>query len=184
MKRRALLLVTAALTALLLSAGVTASYLADRTERLHNTFTPAEVTCQVTEQVENNEKAAIQVQNTGNIPAYLRLRLLSYRVNEDGQRIGGPADIPAFRLGEGWLLAGDGCWYYESPVEPMALTGNLLAEALPLRAYTDADGGRQVIEVVAEAVQATPEEAVEQAWSAVTVENGLLTAAREGGNGA
>ena len=69
-------------------------------------------------------------------------------------------------------------------MEPGALTGNLLAGALPLRAYTDADGGRQVIEVVAEAVQAVPEQAAEQAWPAVTVVNGLLTAAQEGGSGA
>ncbi len=184
MKRRALLLVMAALAALLVSAGGTAAYLADRTERLHNTFTPAEVTCQVTEQVRDNEKTEIRVQNTGNIPAYLRLRLLSYRVNEDGQRIGGTASIPAFLPGEGWLAGEDGCWYYKSPVEPGALTGNLLAGALPLRAYTDADGGRQVIEVVAEAVQAAPEQAAEQAWPAVTVVNGLLTAAQEGGSGA
>ena len=32
--------------------------------------------------------------------------------------------------------------------------------------YTDADGGKQVIEVMAEAIQSVPEDAVKAAWGA------------------
>ena len=40
--------------------------------------------------------------------------------------------------------------------------------------YTDSDGGRQVIEVIAEAIQSVPADAVEQAWNG-TVTDGSIS---------
>ena len=41
--------------------------------------------------------------------------------------------------------------------------------------YDDADGGKQVIEVMAEAIQSEPAEAVGEAWG-VTISSGSVTA--------
>lgn len=173
MKHKGKLALAVAL-ALALCVGATAAWLTDMSRRQSNTFLPAEVTCRVEENFSGREKTSIVLRNTGNISAFLRLRLVTYRVNEQGDRIGGTAEIPSFSLGEGWLAAADGCYYYERPVAAGGLTGNLLAQSLPLTAYADADGGVQVIEVVAEAIQSVPAEAVNRAWPAVVWSGGTL----------
>lgn len=167
-------LVLAAVLALALCAGATAAWMTAASRQTQNTFLPAEVTCQVEEAFSGREKTSVTVRNTGNISAFLRLRLVTYRVNEKGERIGGTAEIPPLSPGEGWLAGADGCYYYVRPVAPNELTGNLLARALPLTAYADADGGVQVIEVVAEAIQSVPAEAVSRAWPAVAWADGAL----------
>ena len=43
------------------------------------------------------------------------------------------------------------------------------------RSYNDADGGRQVIEVMAEAIQSKPVEAVKQAWNVDISKSGEIT---------
>ncbi len=169
---------------LLLTVGATGAWLIDRSARQANTFLPAHVTCQVEESFSGREKTSIALRNTGNVDAFLRLRLVSYRINAQGQRIGGAAPIPALSLGGDWLAGSDGCYYYVHPVSPGGLTGNLLSQALSLTAYDDADGGVQVIEVVAEAIQALPAEAVQGAWPAVTCSGGQLTANPGKGEGA
>lgn len=165
------------------AVGGTLAYLFTQTDPIENEFTPAKVSCVVDEDfdAESGLKNNVNVTNTGDIPAYLRVKLVTYRVNDAGQRIGGLATIPSFVLGAGWKHIGD-YFYYGSPVEPglqpsVALIG---ASGITLEsAYADADGGRQVIEVMAEAIQAdgldtsgnTP---TQLAWG-VTIADGDVT---------
>lgn len=161
--------------------GGTVAYLFTGTTAVTNTFTPAHVTNVVTEDFNGTVKKNVNVNNTSDIPVYIRVKLVTYRVNDQEQQIGGKAEIPTFTPGEGWIEK-DGFYYYvnpvaagESPVSP------LIGEAgITLQMYTDADGGKQVIEVMSEAIQAdgttsdgTP--AVTEAWG-VTVTDGKITA--------
>ena len=51
-----------------------------------------------------------------------------------------------------------------------------LIRSIPLQeSYSDVDGGRQVIEVMAEAIQSKPAQAVGEAWK-VTISEGSVTA--------
>ena len=52
---------------------------------------------------------------------------------------------------------------------------NLIDTITLSSSYIDADGGKQVIEVMAEAIQSSPTEAVGTAWG-VTISEGSVTA--------
>ncbi len=152
-KKRSALIVLSALLLLTAAIGGTLAYLATQTKPVVNTFTPSEVTCEVTETFDGTEKKNVNVTNTGNIDAYLRVRLVTYRVNSEGDRIGGTAQIPSFTIGTGWVQNGD-YYYYIHPVAPGKQPAKPLAASMTLVNYNDVDGGKQVVEVTAEAIQA------------------------------
>lgn len=166
--KRSLVLVVSVLALVLAVAGGTLAWLSANTTPVTNTFTPATVSCEVEETFKNNVKSNVNVNNTSNIDAYLRVKLVTYRVNEDGQHIGGTAAIPGFTPGDGWVEH-DGFYYYTKPVAPNTVPENPLigTPGITLSEYTDVDGGKQVIEVMAEAIQSQPDDAVRQAWGIV-----------------
>lgn len=146
--------------------GGTIAYLTTKTDGTVNTFTPSKVSCEVTEKFDGSTgvKSDVNVTNTGNIHAYIRVKLVSYRVNNGGDHIGGTAEIPDFTPGAGWVENGD-YYYYTKPVAPGKQPETPLISSITLTgSYDDADGGKQVIEVMAEAIQSVPEAAVRDAW--------------------
>ena len=178
-------IVLAIAVVLLLSATVTGTlmYLVSKTTAVTNTFEPAEVTCEVQEDFNGTVKKDVTVKNTSNIDAYLRVKLVTYRVNADGERIGGTAEIPNFTPGKGWFEK-DGFYYYNEPVVPGAEPAkNLIGDSgITLMEYTDADGGRQVIEVIAEAIQSVPTSVVKEYWNVTVDANGVISAPSGSGN--
>ena len=181
--RKVIVLAIAAV--LLLSATVTGTlmYLVSKTTAVTNTFEPATVTCEVQENFEGKVKKDVTVKNTSNIDAYLRVKLVTYRVNADGERIGGTAAIPGFTPGEGWFEK-DGFYYYKNPVaQNKTPAANLIGnDGITLVKYTDADGGRQVIEVIAEAIQSVPTSVVKEYWNVTVDANGVISAPSGSGN--
>lgn len=170
--KRAGALTIALVLVLALAVGGTLAYLFTRTGDVQNTFTPSHVTCEVTEEFDGTTKSNVNVTNTGDIDAYLRVKLVTYRVNEKGDRIGGTAEIPNFTPGAGWVQYGD-YYYYTKPVAPNAQPNTALIDSIKLMDYNDADGGRQVIEVMAEAIQSVPAKAVGEAWGVTITETGV-----------
>lgn len=149
--------------------GGTLAYLSADTEPIPNTFNPSFVDCEVTEDFDGTVKSNVNVVNTGDTDAYIRVKLVAYRVNDEGQHIGGEAEIPAFTPGEGWVKNG-GYYYYTRPVASGESPAAALISSITLSgSYTDADGGKQVIEVMAEVIQsrgvaADGTKAVVKAW--------------------
>lgn len=149
---------------LTMMVGGTLAYLTIHTDPVVNQFTPSHVSCTVKEDFDGTTKRNVNVTNTSDIPAYIRVKLVSYRVNDQGQHIGGTADLPAFTLGTGWVKNGE-YYYYTQPVAAgVSPTANLTDSMTLTGPYTDADGGKQVIEVMAEAIQSVPTSAVVSAW--------------------
>lgn len=149
---------------LTLAVGGTIAFLSTKTDPVVNTFNPSQVTCSVVEDFDGKTKTNVNVENTGDIPAFIRVKLVAYRTNDQGQHIGGVSDVPAFTLGKDWAKCGD-YYYYTCPVAPGATPADTLAERIELTEnYTDVDGGHQSIDVIAEAIQAGPEAAVKAAW--------------------
>ncbi len=173
-KNRAVIFLLSLLLVLTVSVGGTVAYLFTQTDPVENVFKPAHVNCEVTENFYGTTKENINVKNTGDTDAYIRVNLVTYRVNDAGQRIGGTATIPAFALGTGWVLYG-GYYYYTLPVAAGESPAANLASSITLQAYNDADGGWQAIDVMAEAIQSNPVEAVGTAWG-VTISNGAVSA--------
>lgn len=144
--------------------GGTLAYLTMKTDPIQNVFTPSQVSCFVEEDFDGTTKSNVNVRNDSDINAYIRVKLVTYRVNEDNQHIGGTADLPTFDLGAGWVKHTDGYYYYTQPVAPGAYPSTNLTNSITLTSYNDADGGKQVIEVMAEAIQSVPTSAVVSAW--------------------
>lgn len=168
-------MVIATVMLLALAIGGTVAWITSSTGPITNTFTPSHVSCEVTETFENNVKSNVNVKNTSDIPAFIRVKLVTYRVNEAGDHIGGTATIPSFTLGNGWVQNGE-YYYYTKPVAPGASPETALtASDITLQQYNDVDGGKQVIEVMAEAIQSMPERAVGEAWG-VTISEGSVSA--------
>lgn len=173
-------LVTAAVAAALLLAlaiGGTVAWLSTSDKPITNTFNPSYVACKVEENFDHEKgvKSKVNVKNTGDIDAFIRVKLVTYRTNDQGQHIGGIATLPQFALGENWVEH-EGYYYYTLPVAPQAQpTAALAAEIKLTGSYEDADGGHQAIDVMAEAIQSVPAEAVGQAWG-VKIEQNSVTA--------
>lgn len=156
--------------------GGTIAWLSTKTTSVTNTFTPAKVTCKVEENFDENTgvKTKVNVTNTGNIAVYIRVKLVTYRTNDTGQHIGGTAKLPEFTRGKNWVEK-DGYYYYTLPVAPGQQPDTNLAEKMTLTAsYKDADGGKQALDVMAEAIQSEPEKAVADAWG-VKIAQGSVT---------
>ena len=149
-------MVIATVLLLALAIGGTLAWLSTKGDPIQNTFLPTKVTCKVTESFNGSRgvKSNVNVKNTGTIDAFIRVKLVTYRTNDQRQHIGGTASLPTFTLGENWVLH-DGYYYYTLPVAPRERPKTNLTDSMTLiGSYTDADGGKQVIEVMAEAIQA------------------------------
>ena len=149
--------------------GGTVAWLSTKSAPITNTFLPSHVSCSVTEEFNGTTKSNVNVINTGDIDAYIRVKLVTYRVNDKEQHIGGTAEIPDFKPGAGWVKNGD-YYYYTKPVAPDEQPADALISSITLTdPYDDADGGKPVIEVMAEAIQANGvadngTKAVKEAW--------------------
>lgn len=162
---------------LALTIGGTVAWLTSKTNDITNTFTPSKVTCRVDEEFNKTtgEKSNVNVTNTGDTDAFIRVKLVTYRTNAEGQHIGGVAEVPAFIPGGGWVKYGD-YYYYTKPVAPNAQPEKALIDNIQLTSgYTDADGGYQAMDVMAEAIQSQPAQAVGKAWG-VSISQGSVTA--------
>lgn len=158
---------------LTMMVGGTLAYLTIQTSPVVNQFTPSHVSCTVKEDFDGKTKSNVNVRNDSDINAYIRVKLVTYRVNDQGQHIGGTATIPTFTPGSGWVEHG-GYYYYTQPVAPGASpAANLIGSIELTESYTDADGGKQVIEVMAEAIQSVPATAVQNSWG-VTITPGKV----------
>ena len=137
--------------------GGTVAWLSTKSAPITNTFLPSHVSCSVTEEFNGTTKSNVNVINTGDIDAFIRVKLVTYRVNDEEQHIGGTAEIHDFKPGAGWVKNGD-YYYYTKPVAPDEQPETSLIDSITLTGSyddaDDADGGKQVIEVMAEAIQA------------------------------
>lgn len=149
---------------LTLCGGVVA-YMFQMAESKERELIPAEVSCEVVETFDGESKSSIQVKNTGNIPVYIRLRLVSYWTEADdtssGQIVSESSEFPEVKLGQDWMEGENHTYYYKKPVSPDTLTENMLKEPIVLQ---DKDGYQQVLEVFAEAIQSEPADAVGESW--------------------
>lgn len=185
-RRSAAVIAVAAAVAL---ASVAVAFMLRRAEVKSN-FTPAVVTCAVREKVNGVEytaaqspvagsvKSDITAKNTGDTTVFLRLRLSVCWVDGTGKVTGTPSALPQITLRQNWLDGGDGLYYYALPVKPGESTA-VLCEPMRMETSVSPTGAAvyQQITVLAEAVQALPEKAAQEAWG-VTVKNERITAVK------
>lgn len=157
------------------AVGVTFAYMFKKSDSVDNSFVAAKVTCEVNEDYDSDTgvKKSVTVKNTGEIAAYVRVKLVSYwkdAPGSGGNIVGKPSTVPAFTLATGWTQAGSDTYVYTNPVAAGASSPNLIDGTLTLGTseWIDEDGGTitvyQVVDVFAEAIQSEPVSAVNEAW--------------------
>lgn len=186
-KRIKHLLIAGAALSIAAAVGLTLAFMFKKAEKT-NRFIPAEISCAVREKTDGSEvtgiaavgseKSDIRVENTGNVKEFIRLKLVSYYVDANGDIVGTvSSQYPTLSLKNGWIAGANHTYYFPYSVEPGEAT-EILCEPFILGQMQLENGTTvyQVIEVIAEAVQAEPVSAVREAWG-VTVTNNTITAA-------
>lgn len=192
------IIIASVMLLLLMTVGTTLAYIFTETDPVENTFKPSKVSCAV---VENggtpvtgsvtdtgDVKKNVQIKNTGDTDAYIRVAVLVNWASADGSSVwatkpeeGDNSDYNIeYNFDDSWVKGGDGYWYYTKSVPPTDgsnLTDILIESATQNKEGPKGTDGTQYylsIEIVASAIQSTPETVVVEHWG-VTVNNGVIT---------
>ena len=144
--------------------GGTVAYLVTKTDPVVNTFTPGEVSCKIDETFDGTTKSNVYVTNTGNTNAYIRAAIIVTWKDAAGNIA---ATVPAkgtdytLELNETDWVEHDGYYYYKGSVAPNAQTEKLIKTCTDLRSNGDYT---LCVEILADAIQSSPDSAVTQAW--------------------
>lgn len=161
-KKHLIMLICIVLALALTGIGVLA-YMFRETEERDDTLEAGKASCELTELFENNKKSEISVKNTGNINVYVRVRLVPYWVDSDGQRVYKSANVPSFDYDEDKWLADEenDTYYYRVPLSPSTFTPSLTQTDIVL---STEDGYYLAVDAFAEAIQAEPSTAAVESW--------------------
>lgn len=165
--RRGLVLAAALALTLIFSAGGTLAWLAASTEETVNTFSPAQMEIQVKEEFDGETKEHVKVVNNSETAVYIRVALVPTWVTDDAKhepvaQSASLSDLNFVNLpASGWKQDGD-YYYYTLPVPAGSTTPELFTSATV--AVTPPEGCTMDLQVLAQAIQAAPRDAVIAAW--------------------
>ena len=182
--RKALFALVSVLVLIFAAVGVTVAYLQTQTDPLENEFTPAKVSCEVAETFDGNVKSDVSIRNTGDTDAFIRVSVVANWVKTDSknnvtsvyaqQPVAG-TDYTltlADNFNANWLKDSNGFYYYKNAVKLNEATDTLIKECTLIG---EAPAGYTLaVEIVASAIQASPETVAEEHWK-VAVENNAIT---------
>lgn len=166
--RRGLVLAAALALTLIFSAGGTLAWLAASTEETVNTFSPAQMEIQVKEEFDGKTKQNVKVQNNSETAVYIRVALVPTWVDETTHEpVAQSASLDDLTFTtqlpqSGWKKNGS-YYYYTLPVPAGSETPVLFSSAVVKDGAAPA-GCTMDLQVLAQAVQATPKDAVTAAW--------------------
>lgn len=161
-----------AFSASLVICGTVFAYMFKMTDDENNIFTAAEVSCEINEAFGGEKKESIKALNTGNIDAYIRVKLVSYWVDSKGDTVAKASVMPTVTVADGWIEGTYNTYYCKYAVAPTASTPELLSAPLVLQ--TDENGYLQVVEIFAEAIQSKPQNAVTESWNVTVAPDGSI----------
>ena len=173
-KKRNLIIILSIL--LLITVSTTIAFLSKKAT-IDNSFILGTVSTQVDETFENNVKEDVSIKNTGNVDSYIRAFILISYKDEDGVIL---TDTPILNTdysmtisnSTNWIYSNtDGFYYYKLPVEPNNNTDILIDECRELQSH---NGKILNVDIITESIQATPADAVEEAWG-VSITNNVLS---------
>ena len=159
------LLLIAVVALLVAAVGGTVAYLVTNTLPVVNTFTPATVDTEVTDNISGNTKRDVQIKNSSNIPVYMRVAVVAnwYKA---GEVVAPWNNYVGLGVTSDWTLR-DGYYYYNGTVAAGA-------EVKLFDSYTATggpDGAHLEMDIISQVIQAEPTRAVEGAWGFVPGSN-------------
>ena len=185
-KYKFLALIICFILTVMVAIGGTLAYLFTDTEPVVNTFTPVEVDIEIVEKLEENIKRDVQVANTGSTDVYIRAKVVVTWQNDEGNVYSTAPDLDndysiSFNEND-WILAEDGFRYCKVDVASNELSPILITEAKPLKVCENVNYTLH-IEILSQAIQSTPDEAVDVWDSLVKKGDGTIRVNVEGNNG-
>lgn len=174
-KNKYALLLACLLLAVAVTVVGTIAYIFTSSDPVVNTFTPVGVDNEIHENLEENVKSNVQVKNTGTTDAYIRAKVVVTWQNAEGEVY---PEMPVSNLDNSskydysiaynitdWaeIPTEDGYWYYKYAVAPNGFTTSLINSATPA-GTAPADEYTLHIEILSQAVQSEPADAVKAAW--------------------
>lgn len=162
--KRSGILLAAVIVLLAGAVGGTWAFLVAQSEPVQNKFTYAHVSCTIKEKFDGTTKSDVQIQNTGDIPAYIRARIVVTWKDTSGNVSAVPVKVSDYTMdmGTGWTKGTDGYWYYNTAVDATKFTPVLITECKKTgTAPKDYDLS---VEILADAIQSEPANAVKEAW--------------------
>lgn len=170
--KKAVLLFVLSVALVVTSVNVTVAVLLTKTEPIENTFTPPVLHVSL--------EGIDDIKNTGDVPVYVRAFSVVNWVSTDNEHTilsTKPKENVDFKVEfhtDGWFLASDGFYYFENALAP----GEELHLFDMVTQLVEKPGYELRFEILSSAIQATPTEAVEEAWRAVKVaDDGTLVSA-------
>ena len=146
LNKKGIALLISAVLILSVAVGTTIAFLVDSTEDVTDNFTPAKVICDVT-----NSGDTWSVKNVENIDAYIRVAVIVNETNGTNLKWNDSFSATITPTAN-WQKIGN-YYYYKGTVAPGA--------SVPFGQITAANAK---IQVLAEAIQSTPDDAVQTAW--------------------
>ena len=178
-KRLSAIIAAVAAAMTLATAGGTLAFLVDKTDTVENTFTPSKVSCAVNETFNGKRKTDVSIQNTGDTEAYIRAAIVVTWRDSSNNVYGVPVKDGDYSMklnlsASGWFKGSDGYYYYAEEVEGGKSTADLIESCAPVSGKAP-EGCTLSVEILADAIQSRPEDAVEDAWDVTVGSNGNIS---------
>lgn len=163
--KRSGILLAAVIVLLAGAVGGTWAFLVAQSEPVQNNFTYAHVSCRIDEKFENGVKSDVKIQNTGDIPAYIRARIVvTWKDTSGNVSSTVPVKNTDYTIAfneKDWTQQG-GYWYCNTAVDVGGETPVLITKCEKKgNAPKDYDLS---VEILADAIQSEPASAVTDAW--------------------
>lgn len=156
MKRKSLLLVAGILLLLTVAIGGTIAYIVTNTDSMVNTFEPGKVPIEINEAFNGTMKSDVTIKNKGNVPAYIRAKVVVTWKDKAGNVSATPVTASDYSISYNetdWTNV-DGFWYYKNAVNPEASTQALIYGCSKTEAANPPEGYDLSVEIIAESIQA------------------------------
>lgn len=190
-------LITSIALLLLVAVGTTLAYVFTKTDPVENKFNPSKVSCAVVENGNSSENTAnvvqtgnsktnVQIKNTGDTDAYIRVAVVINWMSEDGTKVWATKPVEGTDYSINWAFddtenptawdpGSDGYYYYKNSVVPNGgVTEILITEAKVLKEAPQ-EGYYLSIEIVASAIQAKPTSVVTSQWGVTVANDGTIS---------
>lgn len=164
--KRSGILLAAVIVLLAGAVGGTWAFLVAQSEPVQNNFTYAHVRCRIDETFDGTTKSDVKIQNTGDIPAYIRARIVVTWKDASGNVSAVPVKNTDYTIAfneneKDWTQQGD-YWYCKTAVDAGEETPVLITKCEKKgNAPKDYDLS---VEILADAIQSEPASAVTEAW--------------------
>ena len=178
--KKLLLSILAIILVISASVCVTLAILSETSGSVTNGFTAAKVDISIEEDFKNGDtvKSDVYIKNNSTTGAYIRAAMTVTWQNSDGDTYGAVPvlgkDYTLTQTDNRWTMADDGYYYWASPVAAGGKTGFLIDECKVI-AEAPAEGYTLHVEIVAQAIQATPIDAVQDSWGVTVDSNGRIS---------